>query len=304
MPEPHHDALIARLRASGSVFAEEELAVLLAHAEAVGAGDEARVADRLDRSIGRRVRGERIEHIVEHAHFAELRIAVAFGVFVPRSRTVLLATIVADRLRELHGARGSGGPPPRLLDFGCGSGAIAALAAHRVAGIEVVAVDSDRAAVACARRNLPDARIVHAASILALVAADDSAATPADVPADAPAEPADDARPPARISASDPYDVIAANLPYVPTSQLQLLPRGTLESEPLTALDGGEHGLDPLGEHALAMGALLRDGGMLVTEIAPHQAELGIELLDRAGFGHIELHTDDELEATVLIGRR
>ena len=297
-PEPDPDALIAQLRASGSVFAEEEYAVLLAHAEALGAGDPEEAAHRLDLCIDRRVHGERIEHIVERAQFAELSVHVDFGVFVPRSRTVLLATIVAERLRELQGARGAADPPPRLLDFGCGSGAIAALAAHRVPGIEVVAVDSDPFAIACAERNLPDARLVQANSILALVAAD-AAAAEGPVPVDA-----TDALPPRRISASAPYDVIAANLPYVPTSQLQLLPNGTLESEPLTALDGGDDGLDPLGEHALAMSGLLRDGGMLITEIAPHQAELGIEILELAGFGRIELCSDDELDATVLIGHR
>ena len=52
------------------------------------------------------------------------------------------------------------------------------------------------------------------------------------------------------------------------------------------------------------MSGLLRDGGMLITEIAPHQAELGIEILELAGFGRIELCSDDELDATVLIGHR
>ncbi len=281
-------AMIARLRASGSVFAEEELAVLRAHADAIGGGDEERAADRLELFIDRRVHGERIEHIVEHAQFAELRILVDFGVFVPRSRTVLLATVVADRLREVRDARGPAGRPPRLLDFGCGAGPIAALAMHRVPGIDVVAVDADPCAVATARRNLPLARVMVADSVLALVAAD---AEP----------PADDV---ARIRATAPFDVVAANLPYVPSAQLPLLPHGTLESEPLLALDGGDSGLDPLGEHALALGAMLADGGILVTELAPHQVELGIEILDGAGLHRVEVRSDDELGATVLVAAR
>lgn len=280
-------AMIAQLRASGSVFAEEELAVLRAHADAIGGGDEEWAADRLELFIDRRVHGERIEHIVERAQFAELRIQVDFGVFVPRSRTVLLATVVADRLREVRDARPAG-RPPRLLDFGCGAGPIAALATHRVPGIDVVAVDADPRAVATARRNLPLARVMVADSVLALVAAD---AEP----------PADDV---ARIRATAPFDVVAANLPYVPTAQLPLLPHGTLESEPLLALDGGDSGLDPLGEHALALGAMLADGGILVTELAPHQVELGIEILDGAGLHRVEVRSDDELGATVLVAAR
>ncbi|MCH1883638.1 methyltransferase [Agrococcus sp. ARC_14] len=300
MPELDHDALIAQLRASGSVFAEEELAVLHEHAERVGPDLRGDAAEILELLVDRRVHGERIEHIVERAQFAELSVHVDFGVFVPRNRTVLLATIVADHLRALRDAHGTEGPP-RLLDFGCGSGAIAALAAHRVPGIEVVAVDSDRRAVACAEHNLPQARVVRASSILALVAAD---ATATGVAGAAAAADATEPTATSRISASAPFDVIAANLPYVPTSQLQLLPHGTLESEPLTALDGGEDGLEPLGEHALSMGALLRTGGILVTEVAPHQIERATEILMLSGFSSVELRSDDEIGATALVAMR
>ncbi|GEK81110.1 N5-glutamine S-adenosyl-L-methionine-dependent methyltransferase [Agrococcus baldri] len=287
-PAPSHDrdALIVLLRAGGSVFAEDEYEVLREHAERVGPDGRGDAEEILELLVDRRVHGERIEHIVEHAQFAELRVQVDFGVFVPRSRTVLLASLVADRLRELRDERGAAAAPPRLLDFGCGTGAIAALAIHRVPGIEAVAVDSDRFAVACAERNLPGARVVLAGSALALATGEAGAAGQG------------------RISASAPFDVIAANLPYVPTSQLQLLPHGILESEPRTALDGGHDGLDPLGEHALALGALLRDGGMLITEIAPHQAELGTEILELAGFRGIEVRSDEALDATVLLGWR
>ena len=41
-------------------------------------------------------------------------------------------------------------------DLGCGVGAIAAAVRARVPGVEVYAGDIDPAAVACARRNLPE----------------------------------------------------------------------------------------------------------------------------------------------------
>lgn len=284
--------LIAQLRAGGSVFAEEEFAELLAHAETAERPDGWELLDLLDLYIDRRVHGEPIEHIVERARFGELHVAVAHRVFVPRPRTVLLATVVADRLRELDADRDTGQRPPRLLDFGCGSGAIAALAVHRVPGIEVVAVDCDADAVDCARRNLPAALVVQADRIEALLAVD-AARHIVDPDGSTPA-----------IAASDPFDVVAANLPYVPTEQLALLPRGTLDSEPRRALDGGEDGLEPLGLHAQAMAEHLRIGGIAVTEVAPHQVELATEYLLLAGFSHVEEHTDDELGATVLIATR
>lgn len=296
-------ALVARLRAGGSVFAEEELAVLSAHAERVGPDIRGDAAEILELFVDRRVHGERIEHILERAQFGELAIEVQFGVFVPRSRTLLLATVVADRLRELRDERAPDHAPPRLLDFGCGSGAIAALAAHRVPGIEVVAVDRDRYAVACARDNLPHALVVEASSIEALVAVDADRALEALQPESA-GHDGTAADPRGRMDASAPFDVIAANLPYVPTDQLALLPRGTLESEPQGALDGGHDGLEPLEEHAPAMLAHLRLGGIAVTEVAPHQIEEGVEILVLTGFSSVEVRTDDELGATVLIATR
>ncbi|SFR97733.1 release factor glutamine methyltransferase [Agrococcus baldri] len=288
--------LLAKLRGAGSVFAEEELAELQAAAE---------VDDDLEALrffVERRTLGEPIEHIVGSAAFAELRVAVHAGVFVPRRRTLLLATIVADRLRELADRRAPGEPAPRLLDLGCGTGAIAALAMHRVPGIEVVAIDSDPAAVRCAQVNLPGAVVVRADEIEALhgLPAPGSIAPGADGPGpDAPGTGA-----PAGTGASALFDVIAANLPYVPSAELVHLPHDTLEYESALALDGGFDGLDPLGEHATAMAAHLRTGGIAVTEVAPHQVETAAAILEAVGFSAIEVRGDDEIGATALIATR
>ncbi|WP_206446345.1 N5-glutamine methyltransferase family protein [Agrococcus sp. KRD186] len=298
--------LLAKLRGAGSVFAEEELAELQAAAEA---DDDLAI---LPAWVDRRTLGEPIEHIVGSAAFAELRVAVHAGVFVPRRRTVLLATIVADRLRELADRRAPGDPAPRLLDLGCGTGAIAALAMHRVPGIEVVAIDADPAAVRCAQVNLPGAVVVRANEIEALHGLPPAGSrTPgtgrpgADATgADVTGTDATGAGAPAGSSASALFDVIAANLPYVPTAELVHLPHDTLEYESALALDGGIDGLDPLGEHATAMAAHLRTGGIAVTEVAPHQVETAAAILEAVGFSAIEVRSDDEIGATALIATR
>ncbi len=259
--------LVAALRGAGSVFAEEELA------ELQRAADESDVIEAIEMYVERRTLGEPIEHIVGSARFAELRIVVHPGVFVPRRRTELVATIVADRLREVADAATG---RPRLLDFGCGTGAIAALAAHRVPGIDIVAVDAESNAVACARVNLPGALVVQASALDAL---DDH-------------------------GASEPFDVVAANLPYVPTAELALMPHEARDFEPLIALDGGTDGLDPLHEHAWAIGARLRTGGIAVTEVAPHQVETATAMLEQAGFVSVVVRTDEASGATALVATR
>ncbi|HMO11593.1 MAG TPA: putative protein N(5)-glutamine methyltransferase, partial [Actinotalea sp.] len=83
------DPLVARLRAAGSVFAEDEAAVLRAEAP-----DPAT----LQAWVGRRAAGEPLEVIVGFADLDGVRVAVAPGVFVPRRRSLLLARAAVDHL--------------------------------------------------------------------------------------------------------------------------------------------------------------------------------------------------------------
>jgi release factor glutamine methyltransferase len=144
--------VVARLRAAGCVFAEEEARLLVA-AAADGAA--------LDRLVERRVTGLPLEHVLGWAEFCGLRIAVAPGVFVPRRRTAFLVGCAAD-----------GAPPGALVvDLCCGSGAVGAALAARIPGARVHAADVDPAAVTCARRNLPG-HAVHRGDLYAALPAD------------------------------------------------------------------------------------------------------------------------------------
>ncbi len=129
------DAIAARLRAAGCVFAEDEARLL---------ADEATSAAQLEGWVERRVAGEPLEYIVGWAEFCGLRIAVEPGVFVPRQRTEILVREAVARA----------GVRPVVVDMCCGSGAIAAAISAALPGAEIHAADSDPTAVACARRNL------------------------------------------------------------------------------------------------------------------------------------------------------
>ncbi|MEU7849162.1 putative protein N(5)-glutamine methyltransferase [Micromonospora parva] len=133
--DPTRAALVARLRAAGCVYAEDEAELLLAAADSSTA-----LADLTDR----RVAGEPLEYLLGWAEFAGLRIAVDTGVFVPRARTALLVEVAAEVT----------GPAPAVVDLCCGSGATTVALAHRLTPRWLAAADIDPAAVACARRNL------------------------------------------------------------------------------------------------------------------------------------------------------
>jgi release factor glutamine methyltransferase len=127
--------VVARLRAAGCVFAEDEARLL--HA---AAGTPAE----LDALVDRRAAGEPLEHLLGWAEFAGLRIAVEPGVFVPRRRTELLA-------RE---AAALAVPGSVVVELCCGACAVGAAVAAAVPGIALHAADVDPVAVGCARRNV------------------------------------------------------------------------------------------------------------------------------------------------------
>ncbi|PPL18764.1 hypothetical protein GY24_09645 [Microterricola pindariensis] len=140
MPPPEAQSLLPELvralRAGGSVFAEDEAALL---AQAAG-GDPARLAGLL----AERLDGRPLEQVLGWAEFAGIRIGVAPGVFVPRRRTELLA-------REAIAACA---PGAIAVDLCCGSGAIGAAILAARPGVRLYASDVSAASVACAAGNL------------------------------------------------------------------------------------------------------------------------------------------------------
>ncbi|MGO1053510.1 putative protein N(5)-glutamine methyltransferase [Crossiella sp. CA198] len=126
---------IARLRAAGCVYAEDESRLI--HDTATGPAE-------VEAMVLRRIAGEPLEHVLGWAEFHGLRIVVDRGVFVPRRRTEFLVS------RAVALAK----PGAVLVDLCCGSGAVAAAIEAELGEVEAHAADIDPAAVRCARRNL------------------------------------------------------------------------------------------------------------------------------------------------------
>jgi release factor glutamine methyltransferase len=135
MPPPDVEQVVARLRASGSVFAEDEADLLIA---------VARTPAELESMIARRVAGLPLEVIVGWAEFCGRRIIVESGVFVPRRRTEVVVREAVALAR----------PGAVVLDLCCGTGAVGVAIHAAVGGVELNASDLEPAAVRCARRNV------------------------------------------------------------------------------------------------------------------------------------------------------
>ncbi|KUF17045.1 putative protein N(5)-glutamine methyltransferase [Streptomyces silvensis] len=221
-------------------------------------------ADDLDAMVARRVSGLPLEHVVGWAEFAGLRIAVDPGVFVPRRRTEFL-------VRE---AASLAGPGAVVVDLCCGSGALGAALAAALGRVELHAADVDPAAVACARRNVGAAAgHVHEGDLYAAL--------------------------PERLAGR--VDVLLANVPYVPSDEVALLPVEAREHEARVALDGGTDGLDVLRRVTADAPRWLAPGGRLLFETSERQVPAALAAVRGAGLGAWVV-TDEELYATVVVG--
>jgi len=215
--------------------------------------------------VERRLAGLPLEQVLGWAEFCGLRVPVDAGVFVPRRRTELL----------VRWAVALAGPRPTVVDLCCGSGAVALAVAASTPPGRLAAVDIDPVAVRCAARNL--------AALGAEVYRGDLFA-------------------PLPAAWRGAIDLLLANVPYVPTRAVALLPPEARLHEPSVALDGGPDGLDVLRRVAAGAGKWLATGGHLLVEVSVDQAEPAAEVFRRAGLTP-EVRHAAELDATVLTGR-
>ncbi|WP_401000503.1 N5-glutamine methyltransferase family protein [Agromyces sp. GXQ0307] len=258
MPTRRHqriDAVASRLRESGSVFAEDEAAIL-----AEAAADDAE----LELFVRRRMAGEPLEPIAGWVRFGRLRLAVGADVFVPRQRSLRLARLAVRRARSTHA--------PVVLEAYCGVAPLASTVVASVPGVEVHAADRDARALDIARRNLPAGAGVHVANGL-------------------------DGLP---AGLRNRLTTIAAVPPYVPESDVRLMPREAREHEPAAALIGG--GPDGLGHARRLIGTArpwMARGGAVLVELHAAQLPIAVAEARRAGW-HARVHPPNESRTGVL----
>ncbi|UZN04320.1 putative protein N(5)-glutamine methyltransferase [Cellulomonas sp. S1-8] len=262
--------LVARLRAAGCVFAEDEAVLLVAAARDAHRGTPGVDPGHdgpLEALVERRVAGEPLETVLGWVAFAGLRLGVGPGVFVPRRRTELLAR-TAVRLAR------AAGPSPVVVEACCGVAPVASLVAHDVPGADVHAADLDPVAVGWAARNLAGRGHVWTGDLLDPV--------------------------PARLRGS--VHVLVANAPYVPRAAIATMPPEARDHEPHVTLDGGPDGVDVQRRLLALAPTWVRPGGWVLIETSRGQAEL-----TRAACPDgwtVDVLRDDDVDGTVVTARR
>jgi len=161
----------------------------------------------LERLVSRLQAGEPLPYLIGKQAFFGLDFAVSPAVLIPRPETELLVEEALNWLDRHPGAT-------RALDVGTGSGCIAVSMATRKPWLSITATDLSADALRLAEQN---AETNHVRDQIVFEEAD------------------------LMPSIDQPFDLVCANLPYIPTNKLQEV--NTLGFEPALALDGGADGL-------------------------------------------------------------
>jgi release factor glutamine methyltransferase len=222
----------------------------------VVAGDDRVVTDeqraRFEDQLRRRLGGEPVQYIRGRCEFFGRTFLVDSRVLIPRPETETICERVLDIVR----------PGMRVIDVGCGSGAIAVTLALECRGLRVLATDRSLDAIVLARQNAQrlGARVAFAQGDLL-------AAT------------------------RGRFVVIVSNPPYVPDEDFAGLQREVVEHEPRMALSGGRGGMVVIARLVVEAATRLESGGSLVMEIGWNQADRLVTLGREQGLD-VEIHDD------------
>ncbi len=200
--------------------------------------------EQANQMLNRISEGEPLPYLIGKQAFYGLDFWVTPDVLIPRPETELLIEECISWL-EQHPAK------RRLVDVGTGSGIIAITLADRFDDLQATAIDISAKALEVARRNAIQHKVDSQIGFLQNDLLKER---------------------------TERFDIIAANLPYIPTVKLNNLP--VTRYEPILALDGGPDGLDIISQLLQQSLEHLNRGGMIILEIEEGQSESVIKLVD------------------------
>lgn len=228
--------------------------------------------------VQRAAEQEPVAYLTGKAHFFNLEFEVNQDVLIPRPDTETLVENILQLARNAPGMES-----PRVLDLCTGSGCIAAAIAFHLKNAAVTATDLSHAAVEVAKRNIERLGLSDRVAI----------------------KQGDLFEPLLNMADAQPFDLIVANPPYIPTAQLQALDRNVRDYEPPMALDGGLDGLIFHRRILKEAPPRLVPGGRIYLEIAFDQGPAAKQIAEEIpAFTDIRLLRDYGGRDRVLTMRR
>ena len=211
--------------------------------------------------VSRRLTHEPTPYILGHKEFFGLDFLVTPAALIPRPETETLVELAIAFVR-----RQIAGKDPVIADVGTGCGAIAVSIAHSLPEAGVIAIDSSPDALALAgynaERNMLRGRIRFLQGDLL-------------------------------DSLGNPVDLLIANLPYIPTADIEHLPPEIRDHEPRRSIDGGPDGLSVIERFLQQAPDHLQPQGAVFAEIG-HQQEKSASRIAASAFpqAYVEVAPD------------
>lgn len=204
----------------------------------------------------RRSRGEPLQHLLGTVEFCDLEFVSDSRALVPRPETEELTLLLLQKDWPEN---------TRILDLGCGSGVIGLSLAHHLAAkqAQVTLADISPEALSLARENAGKLGI----SSLTFLESDLFSAV------------------------DDQFDLIVANLPYIPQSEETQLSR-EVQRDPSLALYGGEEGTEIILRFFDEVGPHLLPGGLIALEYGINQHETLKKAADDRAYHPVEISKD------------
>jgi release factor glutamine methyltransferase len=229
----------------------------------------ARELEPLREKVRRRADGEPLQHVLGHWDFFGRTFKTDRRALIPRPETELLVEAI------LKDSATCGKSANRLVDIGTGCGVLAITLALERPEFEVSAVDLSDDALALAREN------AEALGVLERIAF---------------------RRADLLNQIEGPFHWVVANLPYIPTADLEGLPR-EVKFDPVLALDGGKDGLTIIKRLIESISGKIAPNSMIALELGQDQAEQVRGFLADQNYRDISIRKDYQGVERLLIAK-
>jgi release factor glutamine methyltransferase len=225
----------------------------------------------MEADMARMLAYEPVQYVVENAIFYGLSLNVTPSVLIPRPETEELVQLILRAHTESMSLR--------ILDVGCGSGAIAIALKKMLPNAQLWALDYSEDALKIAKKNA----LLYQVNIN-FIQADILTVESGKLPQ---------------------VDIIVSNPPYIPERELSEMNKNVIDYEPHEALFVPDD--DPLlfyREIAVKGTSLLSKGGSVYFETHHLYHQELIELLQNIGYQDIESLKDINGQSRFIVGRR